>query len=211
VPIVIYGKRAITGVKQKGVFHCPHCATQVNYVWKQVRRWTHIYYIPLAAGELLGEYVECQACMNTYKPTVLDYDPAAAARQFQAAYSTGMKRVMVRMALADGEIDAAEVQLLRGVYLNVTGKPLEDAELDAEVASARAGPVDVAASVGELAGMLNDQGKAAVFKAAYLVAAANGRIERSEADQLYRLSAALGLSAEQQKRCVAEMNRPRSG
>jgi tellurite resistance protein len=210
MPVVIYGSRSITGVKQKGVFHCPHCATQVNYAWKQVRRWSHIYYIPIVAREVLGEYVECQACMKTYKPTVLDYDPAAATRAFEAAYASGVRRVMVQMMLTDGKIDAAEVQLIRGVFLNVTGRALDDAELNAEIESARRGPVDLAAAVRELAGMLNDQGRAAVFKAAYLVAVANGTIDRAEAEQLHRLSMALGLTADQQRKCVEEINRPRS-
>jgi tellurite resistance protein len=146
--------------------------------------------------------------MNTYRPAVLEYDPAAAARTFEAAYQGGIKRVMVRTMLADGSIDEEELQLIRGVFLNLAGRALEPSELEAEIAAARRDPVDVAASLRELAGMLNDRGKTAVYKAAYLVAAANGTIDRAETELLNRVSQALGLTTEQAQQAVRELNEP---
>ena len=49
---------------------------------------------------LLGEYVECQGCSNTFQKEVLDYDPEAGAEAFQAEYQRAVKRVMVGMLLA---------------------------------------------------------------------------------------------------------------
>lgn len=197
MPIIIHGSRAIKGVKKQGVFHCPQCNAKVNYKWMHVRKWGHMYWIPLFPGEVLGEYVECQACMNTFKPAVLDYDPAAAQRAFEASYQSGIKRVMVRMMLADGSIDPAEVQLLRGVFMKMTGRVLDQAELDAEIQAASSDRQDIADSLKDLAGALNDRGKAAVFKAAYLVAVADGIMQRSETELLVRVGNALGMSAEQ--------------
>ena len=194
MPIIIHGSRAIKGVKKQGVFHCPQCNTKVNYKWIHVRKWGHIYWIPLAPGEVLGEYVECQACMNTYKPGVLDYDPEASQRAFEASYQSGIKRVMVRMMLADGSIDPAELQLLRGVFMKMTGRALEQAELDAEIQAAGNDRQDIAEALKPLAGVLNDRGKSAVFRAAYLVAAADGNMQRSEMELLVRVGNALGMS-----------------
>jgi tellurite resistance protein len=208
MPIIIHGSRAITGVKQTGIFHCPSCNTKVDYKWKHVRKWGHLYFIPIAPGQVLGEYVECQRCMNTYKPGVLDYDPEAAQKAFEATYQSGMKRVMVRMMASDGSIDPAEVQVVRGIFGRLAGRTLSDDELNAEIEAARRDPQEIGAALKELAGTLNEKGKAAVVKAAYLVASADGRFERAELELLNQVAGGLGMSLEQTQQAIRELNAP---
>jgi tellurite resistance protein len=119
-----------------------------------------------------------------------------------------MKRVMVRMMASDGSIDPVEVQVVRGIFGRLAGRTLSDDELNAEIEAARRDPQDIGAALGGLAGTLNDKGKAAVVKAAYLVASADGRFEREEIELLNRVASALGMSAEQTKQAIRELTAP---
>jgi tellurite resistance protein len=172
-----------------------------------------LYYIPLFPGEVLGEYVECQACMSTYKPTVLQYDPAQAARAFESAYQSGVRRVMVQMLQADGSFDAAEIQLVKGLHHRLVGQPLTEEQIQAEAKAILEDKRDMLAYLKELGGMLNDKGRAAIIKAAYLVAITDGTLQQAEIDLMNRMALALGLSGEQVKTAIAELRNssPRTG
>lgn len=88
---------------------------------KRVRRFFTLYFIPCIPLNVLGEYVECPKCRGTYDPEVLKYDPGAEQRQFQALFFVGVKRVMIGMLLADGEVENAEVAMVKSQYEELTG------------------------------------------------------------------------------------------
>jgi uncharacterized tellurite resistance protein B-like protein len=209
MPIIVFGTRAITRVKQKGAFHCPECGVKALYHWKRVRNWGQLYWIPILPGEILGEYVECQACRNTFRPGVLEYsDPEEGRRAFRASYQDGIKRVMVGMMLADGQADDAEFHLLQRIFLEIAGRELDGAELDAAVRAAADGE-DLITALRKLEGDLNDQGKIAVYKAAYMVASADGALERPESELLLRIGTALRLSLHQMQEVARDLDAPR--
>jgi hypothetical protein len=72
---VIWGSKGRKVTTDKGQFFCPHCRSLRPYKRKKVAKYFTLYFIPLFATENYGEFVECQACENTYKPEVLEQGP----------------------------------------------------------------------------------------------------------------------------------------
>jgi tellurite resistance protein len=141
----------------------------------------------------VGEYVECSGCKGTYKPEVLDWDPRKAQRAFEAEFEVAVRRVMVRMMLADGDVDPAEVDVICGVFQDITGKPCTPEMVREEALQSLTAQRPLADVVGEVAPMLNDHGREMVLRAAAFVAAADGRLQAEEMALLYEIGKHLEL------------------
>lgn len=206
--MVVYGTKSLKSVINTGVFHCPHCREKVNFKHVRVKRWGHLYFIPVAPVKVLGEYVECQACMNTYTPEVLQYDPKAEERALEATYYAGIKRVMVQMVLADSAIRPAELELVRGLYQSMTKQLLTDEDLEREIASVRASSGTAMQYLRNLSGSLNDNGKRRIVRAATMVAAADGELQNAERQLITEIGVALAMTGEEVKQTVIETLTP---
>lgn len=192
--MIIFGTRGITYTKDRGSFHCPDCGDSQPYRQKRVRRFFTLYFIPLIPLDRLGEFVECETCRSTFAPAVLEYDPAAAEESFRALYHEAMKRVMVEVSRADGQIDDAEVQVISDVYLRLTGSALTDAEVRAEADRAAGAGQAAGADLRALAPTLNEHGKEMVIRAALLVAGADGTYQDEEWQLILSLREDLDMS-----------------
>src|SRR5690242_11887298 len=114
--LIIFGTRGVTTTAGKGEFHCPGCGATRRYEHKRVRRFFTLYFLPIIPLDLLGEYVECQECKDTYKPAVLTETPGAGKQAFEAEFHAAVKRVMVLMMMADGRVDEEEIETIRLVF-----------------------------------------------------------------------------------------------
>lgn len=192
--MIIFGTRSVTYNKGKGSFHCPGCGDTRAYAHKRVRRFFTLYFIPLIPLDLLGEYVECSGCDNTYKPSVLEFDPAAEKAAFESEFQVAVRRVMIRMMLADGAMDAAEVDTVRTVFEQLAGRPLSADEVLGEATTLQAQPESIRDMVGKLVGSLNGHGKESVVRAVYLVAAADGDFADEEMALIQEIGEALEMT-----------------
>lgn len=194
VLFVIFGTRGVTMTKETAHFHCPSCNATQQYRHRRVRRFFTLYFIPLIPLDLVGEYVECQGCQNSYKLAVLSYDPAAGQAQFEAEFHGAVKRVMVSMMLADGAVEEREVATIRSVYQRLAGQELARSDVDREIDLARSDGRGVIEALKDLSPGLNDPGKELVVKAALYVAAADGNFDEKEKDLVGEIGAALGMT-----------------
>ncbi len=192
--MIIFGTRGVTYSAGSGDFHCPECRSTLQYSHKRVRRFFTLYFIPLIPLDLHGEYIECQRCRGTYRLDVLDLDPQADAADFEAEFHHAVKRVMVQMMLADGVIDEEEVKAIRRIYGQLTGNEMSDDDVRSEIAQVERERQDIAATLATCAGVLNDDGKEMVVKAAFLVAAADGVFQDEEKVMLADIGHALSMS-----------------
>jgi tellurite resistance protein len=190
---IIYGWRGIKSTTGRGVFYCPSCEADRDYAHKTVRRFFTLYFIPVIPLNALGEYVECSGCKGTYKPEVLQWDPRKQQRAFEAEFEIAIRRVMVRMMLADGDVDPAEVDVICGVFQDITGKPCTPEMVREEARRSLAAQRALADVVGDVAPMLNDHGKEMVLRAAAFVAAADGRLQAEEVALLHEIGRHLEL------------------
>lgn len=155
---------------------------------------------------MLGEYVECGGCRGTYKPAVLDYDPSKAEAKDEAEFLSAMRRVMVLMMLADGVVDEGEIKTIQEVFGKIAKRTISRDEVEKEIAAAKAaGGAGVEDYCKKMTGFLNDSGKEMVVRAAFLVAAADGKFEEEEKSLLSRIAKSLELSPAHYRGIIVEM------
>src|SRR5205085_10628167 len=99
-----------------GEFHCPACSSTCGYRHRRVRRFFHVFWIPLIPLTVAGEYVECAQCKGTYKLEVLEAATAIASGSGSqpvlpsiSEAQRSVRRVLAMMTLADGRIDEGEI------------------------------------------------------------------------------------------------------
>lgn len=192
--MIIFGTKSITTTPEKGDFNCPTCNAKQDFRHRRVRRFFHLYFIPLIPLNKLGEYVECRTCKNTFDLGILDYDPEAIAQQLESEYQIAIKAVMIHVLLADGVIDDAEVDEVSRIYEELTGNRLGTRAVHEEIASVKAGGGSLSNYLGHVQGRLNDSGKEAVVKAALMVALADGEFPQEEKDLVAQIGADLGMT-----------------
>ena len=142
----------------------------------------------------LGDYVECQKCKNTYNQQVLDYNPEKDTEIFQAEYENAIKKLMILMLLADGEIDESEIDSVITIYEKITNTVLSREKLIREIDNLKDKNHDVIDFTGSLRGQLNDHGKETIIKVAYLIACADGEFHESEQELLLQIAESLDFS-----------------
>ena len=202
--LIIFGTRGITYSSGQGNFYCPSCGTQ-PYRQKRVRRFFTLYFIPVIPLDLLGEYVECCQCQGTYRVEVLDLDPGIDKEQVEAEFQLAIKRTMVLMCLADGVVDDSEVAAIRKVYGQIADRELTERDIRDEISTAQRDGRRVAEYLGSLVGVLNDNGKEMIVKAAFLVAAADGEFQDEEKELLAEIGQALQMSSAHVSGVIAAM------
>lgn len=192
--MIIFGTRGVTSTKQKGMFYCPSCSSEQPYGFKQARRYFTLYFIPVIPLDHLGSYVECEGCAGTFKEEVLSYRPDANEMQMRASFEEAIKRIMVLMMMADGEVKDAEISTIQEVLKQITGRPTTRADVEREIGAVRNQDREVLAYAGNIAPNLTDQGKEMILQAALLVLAADGEVQREEMDLAGKLGEALGMT-----------------
>lgn len=204
---IIFGTKGITYSKGKGEFLCPQCGVLRDYNLKRVRRFFTLYFIPLVPLDMLGEYVECYGCDATWRPDVLTSgsEVAAGGADIEAEFRTTVRRVMVMMMLADGDIDPEEVEVIRGVFRDLSGREISAAEVQAEAAQVRTDDATIESYLASARVFLNNNGKEAVVKAAMMVAGADDRVDETERDLLDRIATALEITPAHFRGIAAEM------
>ena len=192
--LIIFGTRGVTYGSEGGQFYCPDCDGEKAYKHRKVRRFFTLYFIPLIPLDLLGEYIECQTCTSTYKPSVLAFDPKASEKREEAEFRQAMRRVLVLMMLADGVADESEIQAIQDILGKLENRSVPRSEIESEIGAAKSASSDLSHYCKSMAGSLNDAGREMVIRAALLVANADGKFDDSERDALAKMATALNLS-----------------
>lgn len=190
--MIIFGTRGVTYNYANGDFFCPGCSNERAFRHKRVRRFFTLYFIPCIPLDMLGEYVECAGCGNTYDKAVLQFDPRAENAAFEAEFQVAMRRVMVLMMLADGVIDDEELETIVAIYGKIAGAAITEDQIRDEAAELQGR--DVSDYVSSVRGNLNDRGKELVVQAAYAVAAADGDFADEERLLLLQIGEALEMT-----------------
>jgi uncharacterized tellurite resistance protein B-like protein len=203
--MIIFGTRGLTSTKDSGTFYCPVCAGRQPYKHKKARRFFTLYFIPLIPLDALGEFVECQACRGTYRPELLQHDPESEAEHLESEYHRAMRQVMLHMMLADGEIHDSEIDAISDIYQKLTGHALTPEDVRREAAAITEPSMDQPHYLIPFAGLLNDQGKELVVKAAFLVAASDGDLAEQEMAFLSAVGGCLQMSQPHLRGVVQEL------
>lgn len=201
---IVWGWRGREKEIGAGQFFCPDCGTERPYRLVAVNNWFTLYWIPLFKTSELGEFVECGNCKSTFNKRVLEFDPRKDQERFEAAFSIAAKRVMFKMALADGEIDDSEITHITQAFSNITKRGIEEKDIAAEIEAARDDNRSVQDFLREVTPGLNDTGKELVLRSAIAVAKADGTVDPEERRELDEIAKALDLPQAYAKGIFAE-------
>lgn len=202
IQFIIIGTMGVPWTVDSGHFHCPSCGEQREYKLRHVRRFLTLYFIPLIPLDLIGRFVKCKVCSSEFEEAILTFDPEAAHQEFL----TELKRVMILMALADGEVDGAETAVIHRIYEDMSGVPLSAEQIAEEAHLAATAKTDLATYVKGIAPTLSAEAKVIVIKVAFEVASAGGTLTPGRQHQLMNLPDALGISKEDFKAIVDQIS-----
>ena len=189
--LILFGWRGVDQTTSTGRFHCPQCDQDRPYSNKSVRRWFTLFFIPVIPLNHLGSYIECPYCGAAYNHTVLNAYPSDTESMFRATISEAVRRLLVGIAWADGQLDSKETDFAVALAQNVLGNSYTQ-EWFAQDAT-RFKNQDLLAPMRTVANMTNEQGKALLLRIATLLSVSDGEVHEAETDLINRIAAALGV------------------
>jgi uncharacterized membrane protein YebE (DUF533 family) len=205
---LVWGFRGRNKKIDGGEFFCPDCGRYCMYFLMMVKRWFTLYWIPLFPTKELGNFVECQSCKSTFNDRVLSFDPKGDQEKFEAAFSIAAKRVMFKIALADGDIDDSEIAQITQSFQSITKREIDPNDIAAELEAARGDTRSIKEYLTEVASTMNNTGKELVLRAAIEVIKADGHVDDGEMAELKELIQALDMPKAYSNGVLAEENLP---
>jgi len=202
----IAGTKGVTTTVSTGKFDCPQCKVEKTYKHNQVHEKVTIFFVPIANLRLLGECIECQSCFNTYVMDILDYDPKQEAREHQALYIIGLKKIMIIMMLADGKIEESEKIMMKNIYQKMTGSELSNQDIDNEIQFIKENPIDLEDYLNHLFPQLNQSGREEIIKIAYWVSISDSHFDKTEEKLLKKLAKHFQISNAHLRGIILEVN-----
>ena len=188
--MIIFGTTSTRKLLDKGEFNCPQCLLSTPYEKRRVKQWGHLYWIPIIPMQEHPPNVECKSCRNTFIERVLDENTGPTRAQFDEAAT----KIMASMILADGEVEDAELDMMRQLMADLFGREVERAEVDQAVSGLQSNPEDCVSVAQSFAPFLNPNGAEVVLRSAVLIAVSDGDFAPEEQRMVGDIGAALGLS-----------------
>ena len=116
---------------------------------------------------------------------------------FRPSFHGAAKRVMVLMMLADDKINPAEVEEIRRVYLQLTGQSLTPRQVHEAALAAQNDGRTIHEFLSVLTGLMSEPDRGMVYRAAYMIAMADGVLSAEERALLEDTADVLRLSPSQ--------------
>jgi uncharacterized tellurite resistance protein B-like protein len=113
-----------------------------------------------------------------------------------AILTEAVKRAMLQVAAADGEVREEEIGVLREVFAGLTGAVISEEEWRKDIQLAELELQVDSPFFKELSPTLSDEGKALILSGAARVAASDDEFHEGEKEVIYRIASDLGISDE---------------
>ncbi|MDP6446957.1 MAG: TerB family tellurite resistance protein [Pirellulaceae bacterium] len=203
--MLIIGTTAINFTRDTGTFHCPNCEAHTEYRRRIARQFLTLYFVPLIPLKQVGEFVECRACKNSFRPDVIDMSPEQIREAAEIAFFENAYRIMVLIMIADGTVDEEELETIRRLVAEFTN---EETTVDDIVEQAKAAAhaldrgYDAVRYSREASGQWSDEQKESVIRMCFLVATASGELMPSQNNQLQRMRFALKIDEERFRQII---------
>ncbi len=133
--MIIWGSKGRTKTIGTGTFFCPNCRATRQFKHEKVGKYFTLYFIPLLKTEDLGEYIECQGCLMTFKPEVLkvskqferNVEDERKANEFTSKISEELDSGVSIQAIAAGLVEAGiEKEAAAQVLLAATNRETKE-------------------------------------------------------------------------------------
>jgi Tellurite resistance protein TerB len=187
--MIIFGWRVRFATRGNGVFFCPNCGGDRQYLLQQGRRWFTLFFIPMIPlGHVGEEFVHCTSCNRDFTVRALDNPTTTALGEHLVA---AMREAVVWL-LRTTTPDAAVVGAALKVLSSFAQRPWSEAELQADLANLDVG--GLSARLATLSTSLGPQGKESVLAGCAVVAVADGAINDEERQVLDHVAASLTMT-----------------
>lgn len=194
--MIIWGRSGRTSTLDTGTFECPVCRQSRSYARRQVRRWFTLYFVPCFPLDVIADYIECATCGETFGHGVFDDEATSEDAVLASDYRRAFVHVIVSMMLADGVVAPEEIESGIDLYDEAFGFRVSDERVRRKIDELRDAHDEGLEHLRGLARHLSTNGRAAIVRAGYRVAAADSRITDDEQRYLQELARALGLTRE---------------
>ena len=114
-------------------------------------------------------------------------------------------RLMAMMALRDGLVRDAELEMIADVFERLSGIRLATAPLKEELDAAAADRLTVPDYLASVSHLLTETGKEVLLKAVFLISSSDGEFHRTETAFLLDIGRALRMPPGQMKRVIDEL------
>jgi tellurite resistance protein len=118
---------------------------------------------------------------------------------------TSVVQAMVAMSVADGNLDDSEIEMITGLYQNLTGQSLPADDVRSIAASMEKADFSITDALENVRGMLDTESRELVLKAAYLVLIADGVVDENEEKLLNGIADSLQFSGERYGEIIDEI------
>lgn len=184
------GKRPVRSLRDGGEFFCPQCYQARHYRLQVVHQYVTFMMVRICRIGSPVTSVVCASCGAVFSDAVLDYNPDAEDRQFNAE----VFRINVLIAMVEGRLEPVEIATIQRLHGELTGHEPSREDVENEVRRAYEDEMDAAAMVRLVGRSLGGEGARIVAQQAYQVAAATGAVTAKRQAQLDQFPAGLGLS-----------------
>ncbi len=202
--MIIFGTTGIKSTIKSGKFNCPQCEQSKEYRHRKVTKFFTLYFIPLIPLGSAGEYVECKGCKGTFIPRVLEAS-TSNNEGFMAIYEQAIKHSMVLIMLADGEIDANEKEQVLKIINKFGHNDISMLQLENYIKKVQSEREGISTYLKKVEPSLNEHGKEIIIKCALSVAAADGNVDRSELEMIFKMGQSMKMSTAHIKGIISEL------
>lgn len=200
--MIIFGTRGVELKGKPGDFFCPECNQDRVYRRITVRRFFTLYFIPLIPLDLLHEAAQCQTCRNSYRMSVLQYDPRAEREAQRIELRNTFRTILTQFAGMSTRRDSAFLQTIADLYTEFDGGTLTTEEIAEDLKVSRK---DLELETSRIRPHLSDPGRETVVRCAYRAAAADGDMTQAKEDALAALAQGLGMTQAHYRGVVSDI------
>lgn len=205
--LLIAGTKVSEDQIGSGTFNCPYEGSPQQYRHVRLQKKATAFFVPVVNLSDIGEYVQCQSCGSTFNPEVLT---RRTQEELDTALAIAITTLAIEVILADGRVTTQEREValeIANKYLDPPGASMEEfsemiAALEAKTAGRRAR--NSTARLADLAAHLTMDARKTLLHTAYLLAAADCKVDETELEVIAKAARSIGFSRAEARTLMAE-------
>ncbi|MEM6296322.1 MAG: zinc ribbon domain-containing protein [Myxococcota bacterium] len=190
--MIIFGTRTTNPKTGAGVFNCPRCGPQRQFTHRKAKRWFTLYFIPVIPLGTAGEFIECDACGESFGTEVLSYDPAAE----RAEMVDRMRRLSVLAMIFAGRYQPDNVAALRAALQAMTNEFVHEEAVHQDVQLAQQAQAQLEPVFQSQTQDFSADGKTALLQLILSTLAPTRQVQAQDHQIVHRAAAAMAVPAD---------------
>lgn len=170
-------------------YSCEKCAEDINCNVIAIRKHLAIGDFPILPLSRNIIFLECPKCLNRYPEALI-----RAVEVKNVLFVIAVRRIMAYMAIADGKIDGSEIKVIETFEKDALNHSPEENEIRIYIEEQKNKKIDSLNYLMEISSLLSEKEKELILEGAFLVLAADGKIDDAEERFLIDAAISMGFS-----------------